>query len=202
MGLALVLLVGQAFFTIPARMAEGGGFWRALVFYMSYFTIWATILAVLVWLAHASARPGLHTLAGPTARTLVAGAMLMLIVGHAAGVAPAAPPGIEQLMAFALHYLLPITFLLWWLLGPHPVPLRWQRMLVMLALPMGYAAWIVARGLVIDRWPYPFLSLPEQGWGGLVFGILVMTALFALAFAALIALSRILHRSRKHGFMP
>ncbi|MCC5987689.1 MAG: Pr6Pr family membrane protein [Pararhodobacter sp.] len=199
--LGLALLIAQAFYTIPARMAEGGGFWRALVFYFSYFTTWAATLAVLVWFAHASARPALHAIAGPTARTLVAGAMMMLIGGHSLLVAPVPVQGIEWALVLALNYLLPLAFCFWWLFGPHPVPLRWQRLLVMLALPVGYGVWIVSRGLVIDRWPYPFLSLPELGWGGLVFNIVVMTALFAFVYAALIAVSRVMHRSNRHGLM-
>ena len=197
--LGLVLLIVQSFYTIPARMAEGGGFWRALVFYLSYFTSWAAILAVLVWFAHASALPGLRTLAGPTARTLVAGAMLMLMGAHALLGPPVTPQGFERLLDLALHYLLPLLFLLWWLTGPHPVPLRWQRMTVMLALPVGYAVWIVSRGLAIDRWPYSFMSLPAQGWGGLLANIVIMTALFAFVYAALIAVSRVLHHSRRFG---
>ncbi|MCC6001180.1 MAG: Pr6Pr family membrane protein [Pararhodobacter sp.] len=200
--LGVVLVIGQAFFTIPLRMTEGGGFWRALVFYFSFFTIWTNTLAVVVYLAYASALPALRTVAGPTGRTLVAGSMLVVMVTYILLLAPLHhPQGVERLMDTGLHYAAPILFLFWWVVGPHPVPLRWNRAGVMLIWPIGYAVWVVARGLVIDRWPYPFVSLPDLGWGRLLVNFVSITLVFAVVFLALIAVSRTLHQRNRRGMM-
>lgn len=200
--LGVILVIGQAFFIIPVRMAEGGGFWRALVFYFSFFTIWTNTLAVVVYVAYASALPALRTVAGPTARTLIAGSFLVVMAVYAALPAPLYnPQGLERALDTGLHYVAPILFLFWWALGPHPVPLRWSRVSVMMAFPVGYAVWIVSRGLVIDRWPYPFMSLPDLGWGRLLANIAGFTLIFLLVFLALIAVSRALHQRNPRGMM-
>ena len=200
--LGLALVIGQAFFTIPMRMEEGGGFLFALVFYLSFFTIWTNILAVVVYYAYASGSSGLRALAGPTARTLVAGSMLVVMGVHAVMLAPLYDPqGLERVLDTGLHYVAPLLFLFWWLAGPHPVALRWQRALIMLAWPVGYAVWIVSRGLVIDRWPYPFLTLLDLGWGRMLGNIAGFTLLFALVFLVMIALSRLLHQRNRRGMM-
>ncbi len=198
--LGVVLVIGQAFFTIPLRMAEGGGFLFALVFYLSFLSVWANLLAVLVYAGFASARPGLRSVSGPTGRTLAAGPMLFLLFGHAMGLLPMpGAQGLGRVFDIGLHYLAPALFLFWWLNGPHPVPLRWNRAYVMMALPLGYVAWVVGRGLAIDRWPYPFLSLPDLGWGGMLVNIVGFAVAFAVAFLGLIAVSRKLYRKNRWG---
>ena len=200
--LGAVLVIAQGFYTIPARMAEGGGIWRALVFYLSFFTIWTNTLLVVIYVAYASALPGLRALAGPTARTLGAGSILLVMVIYAILLSPLNPvTGVERALDTGLHYVAPVLFLVWWALGPHPVPLRWSRAAVMMAWPVGYMVWIIARGLVIDRWPYPFVSLPDLGWGRLVVNLCGLAIVFALVFLALIALSRALHRRNRYGVM-
>ena len=202
LALGLVVLALQGAQTMPARMAEGGGALRALVFYFSYFSVIALAGQVLVWLASAWGIGLLRGLAGPTARTLMAGTGLAVMIGHASGLMTIGLPAPNPLLIdLALHYLMPLVFLTWWATGPHPVNLRWGRLRAMAILPVGFALWVVIRGIAIGRWPYPAVAMPEIGWlWGLVnLGLGVVVGVLALAVA--LALSKLLHRVARHGML-
>lgn len=200
--LGLFLIVLQGTITIPLRMAEGGGPFRALVFYFSFFTIVANTGLVLVYFAVASGRRRLKALAGPTARAMLAGAIAVVMLVYALVLQPLwSPTGLMWWTDLGLHYVAPILYLAWWVAGPHPVRLRWQRAGVMMILPLAYGAWVIVRGLWIGRWPYPFVSLPDLGWGGMLANMAVMLVVFLAAFLAAIAVSRAMHARARYGLL-
>lgn len=196
--LGLVVLLWQGAITIPARMAEGGGLLRALVFYLSFLGVLVVLGQVFVWMASARARPVLPWLAGPSARVAMAAAGVVAMLLHAPLLAAGTGGGAADL---ALHYLVPLAFLVWWAIGPHPVHLRWSRALPMLAMPVGYAVWVLARGAAIGRWPYPFTSVPDLGWARVVMNLAGLVLVFALVFLAMIAASRVLHGRVRFGLL-
>jgi hypothetical protein len=196
--LGIVVLAAQGAVTIPARMAEGGGLLRALVFYFSFLGVLVVTGQVLVWMAASRARPLVPWLAGPTARVMMAGAGLILVLLHAPLLAGGTGGGLADL---ALHYLVPLAFLVWWVAGPHPVSLRWGRVLPMLLLPAGYALWVLGRGVAIGRWPYPFTSVPDLGWTQVIVNLGGLVLIFALVFLATIAAARLLHSRARFGLL-
>lgn len=198
--LGIFLIVLQGTLTVPARMAEGGGLWRALVFYFSYFTIWTNVGLVLVYFATASGRRRIRFLAGPTARTLMAGSILVVMLIYATLLAPMwSPMGLMRLTDAGLHYVTPILYLAWWLIGPHPVPLRWDRARVMMLYPLSYIAWVIGRGLAIDRWPYPFVHVPDLGWPRAIANMAGLAIVFLLAYLAVIGITRLRHGRARYG---
>src|SRR5690554_2804654 len=88
LALAGGFLIVDAIIVIPQRMTEGGGAFRALVFWMSYFSVWSVTSMMLVWFATAGKRRRLRQLTGATARTLVAGNALALLVASPLGFFP------------------------------------------------------------------------------------------------------------------
>ena len=196
--LGMVVLIWQGSITIPARMLEGGGPFRALVFYLSFLGVLVVLGQMAVWSASSRARPVLPWLAGPTARVTMAASGLVAILLHAPLLVAGTGGGLADL---AVHYLVPLAFIVWWVLGPHPVALRWARILPMLAVPVGYAVWVVVRGVTIGRWPYPFVSLPDLGWAQLLINLAGLVLVFALVFLAAIAASRTLHTRARFGLL-
>lgn len=197
-GLGLVVLLWQGSVTIPARMAEGGGPFRALVFYLSFLGVLVVIGQMLVWSASARARPMLPWLAGPSARVMMAGAGMVVILLHAPLLAAGTGGGPSDL---ALHYLVPLAFVVWWVIGPHPVRLRWSRVVPMMAIPVGYVLWVVVRGVTIGRWPYPFVNVPDLGWTRGLINMGGLVVVFALVFLAAIAASHTMHARARHGLL-
>jgi len=199
-GLGLFLIVLQGTITIPLRMTEGGGPWRALVYYLSFLTIWTNIGLVLIYAAAVSGWRGLRVLSGPTARTLMAGSIFMVMAVYAVLLAPVwNPTGLARVADAGLHYLTPALYLGWWLAGPHPVRLRWGRAGVMMLYPVVYCAWIIFRGMAIDRWPYPFVDVSVLGWGQVMTNMAFLALAFLAVYLAAIALGRTLHQRRRFG---
>lgn len=197
-GLAAVALIGQGAITVPARMAEGGNVIQALVFYASFLGVVVVLGQIAVWLASARQRPLLRVLAGPSARAMMTAAGLVLIALHAPLLAAGMGGGLGDM---ALHYLIPALFIAWWAVGPHPVALRWARILPMLALPLGYGLWVLGRGVLIGRWPYPFTSVPDLGWLAVIANLLLLTLAFAVAALVVVALERVLHARARYGLL-
>ena len=202
MTLGLLLLILQAFITIPLRMTEGGGFFFALVFYFSFFTILTNTGLVRVYAAGLSGWRRLRFLAGPTARTMMAGAILVVMLVYALLLAPLwNPQGLERLLDVGLHYVAPALYLIWWVVGPHPVRLRYGRVLVMMIYPLGYCVWVIARGITIERWPYPFVSVPELGWGQVLMNMAGLALVFVAVYFAAVAIARRLHARARFGHL-
>jgi hypothetical protein len=200
--LGLFLLTLQATLTIPLRMAEGGGFFRALVFYFSFFTVLSNLGVTLVYFAVASGRKRLRFLAGPTARTMMAGSILVVMVVYAVLLQSAwNPQGLMKLSDIGLHYVAPLLYLGWWISGPHPVRLRWDRARVMMLYPVIYLVWVVVRGITIGRWPYPFVSVPDLGWGLVIANMAGMAVLFLVVYLAFIGVSRVLNARSRYGML-
>jgi hypothetical protein len=77
-----------------------------------------------------------------------------------------------------LHTVVPLLAVLDWLLFDERARFRWRYALYWLAFPLGYLAFALLRGLVVDRYPYPFININELGYDG----VSVSTAVFAMAF--------------------
>jgi hypothetical protein len=81
------------------------------------------------------------------------------------------------------------------------VPLRWSRVVPMLALPVLYALWVLVRGVTIGRWPYPFVSVPDLGWSRVLLNLGGLILVFALVDVAMIAAARFLHARARFGIL-
>ena len=77
-----------------------------------------------------------------------------------------------------LHTVVPLLAVLDWLLFDERGRFRWRYALYWLAFPLGYLAFALVRGLVVDRYPYPFINVNDLGYDG----VAVSTAVFAVAF--------------------
>jgi len=77
-----------------------------------------------------------------------------------------------------LHTVVPLLAVLDWLLFDPRGRYRRRYALYWLAFPLGYLAFALIRGLVVGRYPYPFINVTELGYDG----VAVSAAGFAIAF--------------------
>ncbi|MFN3857134.1 MAG: Pr6Pr family membrane protein [Caulobacter sp.] len=91
------------------------------------------------------------------------------------------PQGWQKVVDYALHYVVPIAFLLDWLLLVPKGMLSWRAPVRWLAYPLVYAAWTLVHGHLSGFWPYPFV---DAGAIGLQRVLLNMGG-FVLAFLGL-----------------
>ena len=137
--------------------------------YFSYFTVLSNLFAAAM-LLHGALRP-----AYPRSRTveLLRGAAVVYILTTGivyllllSGRAPAYP-----WVNATLHYLMPVAVTLDWLSDPPSVYLEPTRTLVMwMAFPLLYVFYTLARGAIVDWYPYFFVDPHRSGGYLLVAG--------------------------------
>ena len=81
---------------------------------------------------------------------------------------------------FVVHYLIPVVLVVDWLVEPPRHRLGPRIALAWLVYPLGWFAYTLVRGSIVDWYPYPFVDASRHGYGG----VLVRGVLFAVAFGA------------------
>ncbi len=167
-----------------------------LLDFASYFTILSNVVVIVVLFALWRGRIG----PTPVWRALRMDSLLMITVTgliFAIVLAPEAKlQGLEYVTNTIEHYITPaltvITFLIW---GPR----GWFRLTTVftaLILPLLWVAYSLARGAVIDAYPYGFLDVATLGWGKALVnigGVLVLGIVLGLVY---LGLDRLLSRRR------
>lgn len=195
----LIGLVLQFLITIPAAMAAGRGFFGAVVFYFSFFTILTNIAVVLVHVSLLSPTgyawaPGF---ASPRLRAGVAVAICVVTIVYAVLLAPLwQPHGLFLLCNVLLHYVAPGLFVLWWLTAGAEGTSRWEDIPVWLIYPVLYVIYALTRAHFTGEAPYPFLDVRMTGIFGVAVGMLGVAALFVALGAAAVFLDRTIGRHR------
>jgi uncharacterized membrane protein len=137
--------------------------------YFSYFTVLSSLFAAAM-LLHGVLRPAnvrsrtVELLRGAAvAYILTTGIVrLLLLSGHAP-----AYPWVNAI----LHYLMPVAVTLDWLSDPPSVRLEPARTLVLwMAFPLLYVLYTLARGAIVDWYPYFFVNPHRSGGYLLVAG--------------------------------
>ncbi|MCA1781429.1 MAG: Pr6Pr family membrane protein [Dermatophilaceae bacterium] len=159
-----------------------------LVDTLSYFTIWSNIVVAiaLTLLARAPRDDGYWR------RVLRLDSVVMITITaivYAVLLAPITDvTGWSRLTNPWQHILVPaVTVLVWLWFGPR----GWINVRVVLGgllIPLAWIGWMLARGAVIESYPYAFANVEEFGYpavfttlaGILVFAVVVMAAYWAL----------------------
>jgi hypothetical protein len=141
-----------------------------------FFTV-LTNLAVAVtmtWAAIGRRAPPL-LLGGTTLAILLVGAVYATLLR---GLHPLSGPAFVA--NILLHDVSPVLMALWWLLFAPRARLKWSAPWWWSLYPLAYFAFVLARGHVGDRYPYPFIDVPKIGWtqtamnaGGIALGFIL-----------------------------
>jgi hypothetical protein len=88
------------------------------------------------------------------------------------------PQGMQRVADVILHDVIPVGYVLYWLLFAPRRELRWKDAIGWLVYPAVYAVYVLARGAVSGQYPYPFMDVNVLGYGG----VLAHAAVFLLVF--------------------
>lgn len=164
--LTLTAIVAQLIIGLDKHDTEIGNF-------LSFFTIEANLLTVVVLLAGAAlALQGRETTPGwELFRGAVASYMLTTFIVFAA-LLSGLPDNLdltEPWVNVVLHQMMPIVMVLDWLVSPPRHRLTVRRALIWMVFPLAYCIYSLIRGPIVDWYPYPFLN-PDSvgGYGGVV----------------------------------
>lgn len=167
-------------------------FGSTIVFF-SYFTILTNILVALAFTAPAlwpDSRPGRWT-ASEGVRAAVA--MYIAVVGviyHVLLAATWNPQGLLFYVNQALHTVIPIAFVLDWLLFVPKGRLRWIDPVKWLVYPLLYGIWTVIHGQLIGWYPYWFIDISALGWGPAAVNFTALLVFFLVLGLIVAALDR------------
>jgi hypothetical protein len=152
-----------------------------IVQFFSYFTILTNILVAsysTALLIAPSSKRGLW-FSKPSITTSLA--VYIIIVGAVYNIILRflwSPTGLQKLVDEALHSVIPLLFLIYWLLFVQKEKLKWKDAFSWLLYPIFYLAYILMRGSVTNLYPYPFLEINSIGTTRVVINILVLCAVF------------------------
>lgn len=178
---------------------DGIGPVLATVQFFSYFTILSNVLVavVLVFAVFGrSTRIGdfferVRTRAGVALYIAVTGCIYLFVLSKLW-----APEGMQWLADIALHYLVPLIYLAWWIIKvPHGAlargdALRW------LAFPLAFLTWALLRGAWLNVYPYPFIDVGMLGIRTVAVNSVGICLLFVAIGCMLVGLDRWLGRAQ------
>lgn len=157
-----------------------------IVNFFSHFTIQSNLLVAL-WLSLAlwekATRAGLF-LRRPAVRGAVTVYITVTYLIYSLVLASSwIPTGWEHLYSNLNHYIIPVGFILDWVLFEEKRNYRWKFMIHWLAYPIAYLLYVQVYGTLTGNYLYFFLDRAKLGWGGLA-GQIGLLALFFLALEA------------------
>lgn len=165
------------------------------VVFFSYFTILTNVLVALALTAPAlfpDSRLGRWT---ATEGVRAALAMYIAVVGivyHTLLDAVWDPQGLLIYINQILHTVIPIAFVLDWLLFVPKGRLRWMDPLKWLVYPLLYGVFTVIHGQIIGWYPYWFIDIGALGWGPAFVNFVGLLGLFLILGLIVVALDRAL----------
>ncbi|KAF0813941.1 hypothetical protein IGB42_01620 [Andreprevotia sp. IGB-42] len=165
--------------TIAEELSHGQTLWFALVRFLGFFTNLSTLLLALVLTV---------PLLGPRSRLArwlwqpgvrAASLVYILIVSLGYEVLLRSlwtPQGLEWLINLLLHDVIPAGYLAYWLGFAPAGKLRWRDAFRWLCYPCAYFVYVLIRGAMLGRYPYPFFNALEHGyvpvlWNAAAFGV-------------------------------
>ncbi len=95
-----------------------------------------------------------------------------------------------------LHTVVPLLAVADWAVLRRHGRLRLRHALWWLAFPLGYLGFALVRGLVVHRYPYPFLDAGELGYAGVGIVSACLAVVFWLLGLLLVGIDRTLTRLR------
>ncbi len=164
--------------------------------FFSYFTILTNLLAALALTLPVIAPDGIGRW---WSRPAVRGGVVLFItvvmaVYHLVLRASWDPQGLQKVVDYALHYGLPIAFILDWLLFVRKGRTPWSAAIAWLGFPAVFGIWTLVHGALSGFYPYPFLDVGKLGYALVVRNMLGMTMGFLVLAVLLVALDRLLGR--------
>jgi hypothetical protein len=148
-----------------------------------FFTILTNLLVAvtMTWVA-IGRKVAPEVLGGVTVAILLVGVIYGLLLHGLQAL-----HGSERVANVLLHYASPVLMALWWLFFAPRAKLRWSSAIWWPAYPLAYLVYVLARGRMDGRYPYPFIDVVKLGWmqtalnvGGIALGFIL--AGFALVW--------------------
>ena len=182
--LAWFALAAQLYIIIRYRTASVGA---TLVQYFSYYTILTNIMIAWVCTVLFIRRED----TSGRKKVLTAILVYILTVGLTYNLMLRSlwkPEGLQLLADNLLHSILPLLYLVFWLLFVKKHTLQWNNFLPWLIYPLLYLIYVMIRGAIFGVYPYPFIDVAQIGYpkallnAVMVTGVIVIFSLLSVGY--------------------
>jgi hypothetical protein len=175
--------------------APAGGVVATVITFFSFFTILTNLLVAVVltsvalrttwgsWFRQPSVQ------AASAVYIAIVGAIYQLLLRHLWN-----PQGAQWVADFLLHSVIPVGYVLDWVLFAPRGGLRWKDTFKWLIYPGVYLLYVLVRGALTGTYPYPFVDVTALGYGGVFVRVGMFLLLFLGAGLLALAVGRILER--------
>jgi hypothetical protein len=201
----LIGLVGLAlnFYAIVGRLTVvsatnpvARSYLEAAVYYWTFLTHLSNLGLTLVYLSELTDWRWLGWFRSPVTRGGVAG--LVALVGLFFHFILAPTYHFEGAMAIAnvlLHYVAPVTYLVWWAVFTDHGRLRITHIPMMLLPPLLYLAWAMLRGAFAHEYPYGIIDVTRFGYGQVAINALSVFIGLAILCGLVVIADKLLARA-------
>ena len=182
-------MVLQFYVSAGLMRANGYGWLHIAIRYFSYFTVLTNALvAVTLTIPLLSPRSGVgRFFARPSLRAAVAsyiavvGISYSLLLRHVWD-----PKGLAKVSDSMQHDVVPVLYVLFWLLFEPKGTLRWRDLPLWLVYPLAYVAFAMIQGASSGFYPYYFIDAGKLGYAGALAGASrILVALLVLGLLML-----------------
>jgi hypothetical protein len=167
----------QLYLTVTLARANGLGTAEGVIRYFSYFTILTNILVAfaLTWPQRPAVVAGIAT---SISLVCITYNLVLRQLWH--------PTGLSLIADELLHVVMPVVFVVYWLVLTPKGHLRWTHVAWWALYPIGYLLLVLARATVSGFYPYPFIDVSALGYGrALLNGVGVLAVFVGLGLFAI-----------------
>jgi hypothetical protein len=174
---------------------------QATVNFFSYFTVLINLVAAIAFtsrlLAPESKLYRLFT--DPHIATAIAAYITIVAAVYSAVLrAVWEPTGLQRVVDIALHDVIPVAYIVFWLLFVRHGPgVRWSEPVRWLVVPLVYIAYTLVRGALTGWYPYDFLDIPAIGFNSVARVAVGLSVAFWAVGLCFVALNRRLSKSHR-----
>ena len=192
--LGWLALIAQFYINLSSGIASTP---ELLIRYFSYFTI-LTNLLVAVCCTSILIKPDARlsqffekpkTLTAITVYILIVGIIYNLILRFLWK-----PTGLQLIVDELLHSVIPVLFLLVWLLFVQKSRLTWKHVFPWLIYPSAYVVFIFIRGSFSGFYPYPFIHVGSLGLEKAILNAIGIALAFLVISLLFIVVAKVLSR--------
>lgn len=106
------------------------------------------------------------------------------------------PTGWAAVTNLTMHYLIPIAFIVDWIVTGNKTEYQWKYALYWLVYPLGYLIYTMIHGLFTNFYPYYFIDLSVLSIPEFIISAVGLSAVFLLLGLLDVFINRVLYRKR------
>ena len=193
----VVALVLQFVISMQAYLAAGRDVPGALGAFFIYYTILTNIVLVLIYVSELTDWGWLEWFRKlDITGMMVANMLLVMSFVHFFLRGLTQLSGLFLVCDTLLHYVAPIIYIVWWVVGVRHGPLVIRRVPIMLAPTFVYFLIAMGRGAWTHEYPYPILNATAFGYGHVLLSAVLMTLALGALMLVVIGVDELLGRRK------